>query len=144
MYDKLVALIMKGENEFSKTKRPIMDIEKYVADYLIENGVIVGPCKIGQTVYLIAVKRPCFACWGCNDWCHKDCKYTDKSDLVVKEATVEKIEFENSLVRIKCYIKENNSTINNHDDWRTASDFGKTVFLTRKEAKQALEGTKEN
>lgn len=105
----------------------------------IEQGKLVElPFEVGQTVYLIAVKRPCFACWGCSDWCHKDCQYTNKNDLVVKEATVEKIELEKNWVRIKFYVKETNSTINSHDDWRNLSDFGKTVFLERAAAESKL------
>lgn len=28
-----------------------------VADYLLENGVIVPPCKVGDTIYMIVEKR---------------------------------------------------------------------------------------
>ena len=119
----------------------VLKLRKEVEEYKqkIDNGKLIElPCAVEDTVYLIAVKRPCYACWGCSDWCHKDCKYTDKGDLVVKEATVEKIELEKNWVNIKCRIEETNSTINSHDAWRKLADFGKTVFLTPEEANKKL------
>ena len=127
------------QNEHCLTDIHRMAIKLCDLEDKIEQGKILElPCAAGQTVYLIAVKRPCFACWGCSDWCHKDCQYTNKDDLAVKEATVEKIEIEKNWVRIKCYVKETNSTINSHDDWRNLSDFGKTVFLDRAAAEAKL------
>ena len=35
------------------------DEESIVADYLIANGVIVPPCKVGDTVYLVRGKCTC-------------------------------------------------------------------------------------
>lgn len=49
MRDRLLHLIHEAEEKF--TDRPVLDIEKFVADYLIENGVVVLLCKVGDRVY---------------------------------------------------------------------------------------------
>ena len=49
MRDRFLHLIHEAEEKF--TDRPVLDIEKFVVDYLIENGVVVPPCKVGDTVY---------------------------------------------------------------------------------------------
>ena len=49
MRDRLLHLIYEAEEKF--TDRPVLDIDKFVVDYLIENGVVVPPCKVGDTVY---------------------------------------------------------------------------------------------
>lgn len=41
--ERLVELIKSAEKEFSNTGKPILDIEEYVADYLIANNVVVLP-----------------------------------------------------------------------------------------------------
>ena len=53
MRDRLHYLIKKAEAEFANSMRPVRDVEKFVADYLFENGVIVPPCKVGDTVYFV-------------------------------------------------------------------------------------------
>lgn len=49
MRDRLLHLIHEAEEKF--TYRPVLDIEKFVATYLIENGVVVLLCKVGDRVY---------------------------------------------------------------------------------------------
>ena len=70
------------------------------ADYLLENGMIVPPCKMGTTIYMIVEKR----------------------------ASVTREYFR--------FIKKTKLTFLNLE--RVLKCFGKTVFLTREEAKQAL------
>lgn len=41
---RLVELIKSAEKDFSNTGKPILDIEEYVADYLLANNVVVLPC----------------------------------------------------------------------------------------------------
>ncbi len=48
MREKLIELIMKARAPL--ISRPLAEKE---ADYLLENGVIVPPCKIGDKVYYI-------------------------------------------------------------------------------------------
>ena len=52
MRDRLVGLLKKADK--SASDKLITDYEDAIqdnADYLIENGVIVPPCKVGDTVY---------------------------------------------------------------------------------------------
>ena len=58
--ERLVELLDKlGEN---KVTFPIDSFNSALADYLLANGVIVPPCKVGQTVYKVVndkrVKKP--------------------------------------------------------------------------------------
>lgn len=53
--ERLVELIKTAEKEFSNTGKPILDIEKYVADYLIANNVVVLPLKVGDRIYRLDV-----------------------------------------------------------------------------------------
>lgn len=52
MRDRLIELIKNAEEVFPKDK-PVLDIEEFVADYLLAKGVIVLPCKVGDTVFII-------------------------------------------------------------------------------------------
>ena len=52
MRDRLIELIKNAEKAFPKDK-PVLDIEEFVADHLLANGVIVPPCKVGDKVYSI-------------------------------------------------------------------------------------------
>lgn len=47
---------------------------EYIADYLLKNGVIVPPCKVGDVVYRLNVDctQPCD--FDCDDDCYH-CKY---------------------------------------------------------------------
>ena len=83
-----------------------------ISDYLLENGVIVPPCKVGDTVYLLI------------DWGYE-------KEIEEKEVGAISIQGTND------FSKEL------WEDFRggqlgTFADFGKTVFLTREEAEQAL------
>lgn len=51
--ERLVELIKQAKKQ---TKNANCDIEKNMifADYLLENGVIVPPCKVGDVVYFVA------------------------------------------------------------------------------------------
>lgn len=53
MRDRLSRLIF---NKLSETCRECSSLEctEELTDYLLENGVIVPPCKVGDTVYFVA------------------------------------------------------------------------------------------
>lgn len=121
--DRLIELIVTAENEVfrafpytNSTKRIEM-----VADYLLENGVIVPPVYVGGTVYEIRRKAVSPSgretnCGICTISFLKHC-INIGSELYVKG---------------KPYVK---------------SDFyrlGKTVFLTREEAEKALKEREDN
>lgn len=108
-----------------------------LADYLIANGVIVPPCKVGDTVYVIATKHPCHACYYCTDFCHKDCHIKDKAKLVVKKATVRDLYIGENVKEILVEI-EQGKDLHSYTSTYYFDNFGKTVFLTREEAEEAL------
>ena len=51
--DRLIELIIKGYTEWGNITRYEVSISEYLADYLLENGVIVPLCKVGDMVYAI-------------------------------------------------------------------------------------------
>ena len=96
-----------------------------IADYLLANGVVVPPCKVGDKVYIknkplvisfIHIESEIikyviqFDCCDCGD-----CPFYENIEGEYFCITNGYIEF-------------------------TANDIGKTVFLTREEAEKALEG----
>ncbi len=95
------------------------------------------PCKVGDTVYVITEKHPCYACRYVEDFCHKYCAVKDKSKLVVKEAKVYYFLFQKTSNKIQLEVAQ---TINlaMHFLHLEIKDFGKTVFLTKEEAERKL------
>ena len=53
--NRLLQLIEQAEEKFPTMGNLVfkMTVEEYVADCLIENGVVILPCKVGDTVYSI-------------------------------------------------------------------------------------------
>ena len=80
------------------------DAHRQLADYLLANGVIVPPCKVGSKIYMLVTKR---------------------AKLGFSPYT---------------FIKDSRLTFLNLE--RVMQDFGKTVFLTKEEAEQALANMK--
>ena len=76
-----------------------------VADELLANGVIVPPCKVGDTVY----------------------EYGYDDGGLFYESLIEVVESKVEGVFLFCT-----------NDFYNIDDFGKTVFLTKEEAEQAL------
>lgn len=89
-----------------------------LADYLIENGVVVPPCEVYKDVYLIV-------------------------NGIIERCSVEGIYYtrKKNYVRLRPYHQE---YLGNWSKYYTPSlrYFGKTVFLTREEAEQALKNNK--
>ena len=95
------------------------DYAEEMADQLLANGVIVPPCKVGDTVYYINV---------------------NSLNLWVKPNTI----YEADVVRIVTTKLGTSLVIQIHNEYGCTEipnikDFGKTVFLTREEAEQKLE-----
>ena len=85
-----------------------------IADYLLANGVIVLPCKVGDVVYIL------------EDWVYR---------IFLEEKEVGTISIQGT----------NDFSKELWEDCRGGligafADFGKTLFLTREEAEQALKG----
>ena len=83
---------------------------KNIADYLLENGVIVPPCKVGQKVYRISTRSG------------TRIKY-------IQETNISRIAIDNEGVWLFCTCNPIAKCV-----------FGKTVFLNKEEAEQALKG----
>ena len=111
----------------------IGDADK-IADYLLDNGVIVPPCKVGDKLYAISKNRIaeciCDEISICNEVtisadfkCDYDCKGCPfnvwKQDFHTGEYSCDG---EYGI----CFF--------------SLTDFGKTVFLTREDAENALKG----
>lgn len=90
------------------------------ADCLIENGVIVPPCKVGDTVYYINTQ-------------YHMALYRNK----IYEAKVARIVVTSLGVCLVIHIKDESGCCEVPD----VRDFGKTVFLTKEEAEKALAET---
>lgn len=92
----------------------------YLADYLLENGVIVLPCKVGDTVYsyceTFGVILPYFVEVVIISYCDKN-----------------EIDYQ---YEANCHSSEENELLDDMDF--EIDDIGKTVFLTREDAEKAL------
>lgn len=98
-----------------------------LADYLIENGVIVPPCKVGDIVWIR---------WGIHE--------STKKIYPVKVYALRYDTKKNNMrlcVEANFEITDYGGCFNHHYigtfPWNSV---GKTVFLTREEAEQALKG----
>ena len=102
MRDRLIELLEEGHKKHLYYDQ--------IADYLLKNGVIVPPCKVGQTVYKISYRK------GSN------VKY-------VEETTICRIAIDNEGIWLFCSCNP-----------IVKCKFGKLVFLTKEEAEQVLKG----
>lgn len=103
------------------------------ADYLLANGVVVLPCKEGTTVY--RVENNTEACHTCKDYCYGygDAFCLNGEDEVRDYPEIAKKPIcKKQFMEVKDYKPKLDWIFENRDD------FGKTVFLTREEAKTAL------
>ena len=119
--DRLVELIHSAlAKELIKNKIygfPV--VEGAIADHLIENGVIVSPCKVGDTVYYLG-------------------------DRLLTSSVLPNTVYEAHVVRIVTNKLDTSLVIHIHNEFGVTeipkiSEFGKTVFLTREEAERELE-----
>lgn len=85
-----------------------------LADYLLENGVVVLPCKLGDMVYIIP-------------------KYNGKPYCGVKSAKIQMIGITSRGWHIKTREESN---------FNKTYILGKTAFLTKEEAEQAIQALK--
>ena len=98
---------------------PLAGCRERVTDYLLDNGVIVPPCKVGDTVYVLN-----------------------------REGEPQEMKFDSVDLRCTCTrenycglgtrCRDKESNICQYRFKNDFSDFGKTVFLTREEAEKAL------
>lgn len=121
MCDRLIELIEQYTENITSRDLHKADFDEKFADYLLANGVIVPPCKVGDTVYIQNGKI------GTVTSIHQN--------LIGKEVGrwVVTAWFENYYgdTKIEGFECGSNKTF-------YFADFGKTVFLTRDEAEAAL------
>ena len=114
MRDRLIELI-RGARKATKGANSDIEREMRLADYLLANGVIVPPCKVGDKVYVV--------------------DYTRLGNMIF-ECEVEEI----SHFSYGTYYYLNWGLHIPRFKACQEDSFGKTVFLTREEAEQALKG----
>lgn len=119
MRDRLIKLISNADCDDNLRYYDLYDVTdtehggaELFADYLLANGVIVPPCKIGDTVYLIPT-------------------YNGKPYCGVVEDKIQMIGITSRGFHIK---------VRNHHDHNKMYMLGKTVFLAKEEAERALKG----
>lgn len=120
MRDRLIELLDKGymqeayDASFSSIE-DVLDMPKgkeYMADYLLKNGVIVPPCKVGDTVYAEVANT-------------------------IKGFVITNFEFSVTPNGWSCGVTSSNGL---YPMLFSFDSVGKTVFLTKEEAEQALKG----
>ena len=113
MRDRLIELI--GESSIWNLKQQPLLVEQ-IADYLLANGVIVPPCKVGDTVYEFFDVRGFYSI----------------TELIVENIVV-------GVNPPKCVLYTKSKQSNSKDRFFNDS-FGKTLFFIKEEAEQALKG----
>ena len=122
MRDRLIELLNEatfGVNVHTLADHLKKETIEAVADYLLANGVIVPPCKVGDTVYYLNTQ-------------YHMALYRN----TVYEAKVARIVVTSLGVCLVIHIRDESGCCEIPD----VKDFGKTVFLTREEAEQTLKG----
>lgn len=118
--ERLIELIRQGMKKHEVTiENYVIPTSDYLADYLLENGVVVLPCKVGDTVYWI--DKDCLMCNHFKEYCSCD------------------RDPEGSLFDVD-YDKDCKYSISEKPfNYALLNYIGKTVFLTKEEAEKALE-----
>ena len=121
--ERLIELIKQGDKTFAdkytgKVMSHIDEVYEFVADYLLANGVIVPPCKVGDVVY-----KPIIT-----DDTHEPVIW----DITITDISIDIGGLLNESYAIGIICKGDSSILFDFDE------FGKTVFLTREEAEKAL------
>ena len=91
-----------------------------VAEHLLANGMIVLPCRVEDTIYVVS------------------------NDAII-ETEVLKVTYEESVEYCSGYVSQGvYAVVGNTLQRFDFSEFGKTVFLTKEEAEKALKEREEN
>lgn len=121
---KLVCESIQTDECICHCNYPYCNNCEIIADHLLAGGVIVPPCKVGQTVYVLTSDS-----------------LTGIEKSRVKRMVIKELQDGTTIkIIVPCVL----------DDWGKAvrefypEDFGKTVFLTCEEAEKALAERSEN
>lgn len=115
MRDRLIELRRKAWVEWQRSTTAV-DFEEYCADYLIANGVVVPPVKVGEVVYEIQPIRK-----------------------RVQTYEITTIKYNGHYWWFTWILKDRKGIYGNVEGF-SSHQIGKTVFLTREEAEAALKG----
>lgn len=118
MRDRLIEMHRNAFLHLLDTEKPFT--HGNYADFLLANGVIVPPCKVGQWVYV---------------------PWRWEGQQAVAMVKVEEIKFYDSQMHCMFFIDMNSddeSFNQAYGGWKIGESIGKTVFLTREEAEKAL------
>ena len=112
-----VKRIVKENHHFNSATDRTVSVSEMVADFLLENGVIVPPVQVGATVYC-----------------------TDSYRHLIKPLEIIGFEVDYTKRICKYYCSGGDYT----PAWFNTAEIGKTVFLTREEAEKALKEREQN
>lgn len=123
MREKLIELMC----EANRTDPETCSWTEYLADYLLQNGVVVLPCKVGEDVYIIE-NCSCLNEYRTFEECHH------RRTKATKWIKCVMVSSRHSNKCKKLFIRPFRIEY--------LSKIGKTVFLTKEEAEKALERSK--
>ena len=122
MRDRLIELIDEYTEPLCARDIHQADFAEKFADHLISEGVIVPPCKVGQTVFFV----------------YDTCDENGKEGYTVSEGEVVSFSLQKEGLWAYCRYKGGLTY------WHLVEeDFGKTVFLTKELAEKALKERRE-
>ena len=119
MRDRLIKLIKQAKHSWSLSTMVNCDFETWIANYLLVNGVIVPPCKVGDTVYELYDMQGCCGI----------------AEHIVTNVAI-------SINPTKCVVYTKNKQYEKSKDIFYDDKFGITLFFTREEAEKVLEVVK--
>lgn len=143
MRDRLIEIlrepipVIKGYDVVGESRMSIVDAERY-ADRILANSVIVLPCKVGDTVY-----QPGYKFTKCSAYDYAP-RFIEDSSCCGCEAKCDSVKepyiYEGTVVSIRITKEQNFIAVSFQEKFDHSSFIiGKTVFLTREEAEQALD-----
>ena len=119
MRDRLIELLNEADKKCDDTKhcwdcvghgKGMYCVNHLTADHLLANGVIVPPCKVGETIY-----------------------FADLENKSVWDGNLVSFSLDAAHLWFNCHYKCGLNI------WHPIEDFGKTVFLTKELAEKELE-----
>ncbi len=129
-YEEFIKQLDKAETQadFEKIYDGVIKKFDFFADHLIENGVIVPPCKVGDKVYCLCTLVDDDFCEGCEFYYGGG-----MGDMPCCDATRHGERKKECIVVCEVVATEKEIYW-----WLYMNDFGKTVFLTKDQAEQKL------
>lgn len=120
--ERLIDLMIEAK----RTEPETGSFTDYLADYLLEQGVIVTPCNVGDTVYI--------------PW-----HWNNRNGIAFAEVEEIKIYDSNNHYMFLIDLQSDDEEFNqSFGGWKIGKSIGETVFLTREEAEKALKERENN